>query len=40
MTGTEILAWLILAFADGPDCLLQASKLPKGPSSYPAAEST
>jgi hypothetical protein len=23
--GVEILAWLVLAFADGPDCLLQAS---------------
>ncbi len=25
MTGAEVLAWLVLAFADGPDCLLQAS---------------
>lgn len=33
MTGTEIVAWLVLAFADGPDCLLQASIhwLPEGP---------
>jgi hypothetical protein len=33
MTGVEILAWSVLAFADGPDCLLQASLhgLPKGP---------
>jgi hypothetical protein len=33
MTGVEILAWLVLAFADGPDCLLQASLhwLPEGP---------
>jgi hypothetical protein len=23
--GPEIFAWLVLAFADGPDCLLQAS---------------
>jgi len=32
MTGVEILAWLVLAFADGPDCLLQASlhRLPDG----------
>lgn len=25
MAGVEILAWLVLAFADGPDCLVQAS---------------
>src|SRR5512146_128696 len=25
MTGIEVLAWLVLAFADGPDCLLQGS---------------
>jgi hypothetical protein len=25
MTGVETFAWLVLAFADGPDCLLQAS---------------
>lgn len=33
MTGIEIFAWLVLAFADGPDCLLQASVhlLPEGP---------
>ena len=33
MTGLEIFAWLVLAFADGPDCLLQASVhwLPGGP---------
>jgi hypothetical protein len=33
-TSIEILAWLVLAFADGPDCLLQASVqwLPDGPS--------
>ena len=33
MTGVEVLAWLVLAFADGPDCLLQASLhwLPDGP---------
>lgn len=33
MTGIEIFAWLVLAFADGPDCLLQASVhwLPGGP---------
>jgi hypothetical protein len=33
MTGTEIFAWLVLAFADGPECLLQASIhwLPQGP---------
>lgn len=32
-TGVEILTWLVLAFADGPDCLLQASVqwLPDGP---------
>jgi hypothetical protein len=32
-TGVEIFAWLVLAFADGPDCLLQASVhwLPDGP---------
>lgn len=32
-TGVEILAWLVLAFVDGPDCLLQASVhwLPDGP---------
>ena len=33
MTGVEIFAWLVLAFADGPDCLLQTSmhRLPEGP---------
>ena len=33
MTGIESIAWLVLAFADGPDCLLQASVhwLPEGP---------
>ena len=33
MTGVEMLAWLVLAFADGPDCLLQGSFrwLPDGP---------
>ena len=33
MTGVEIFAWLVLAFVDGPDCLLQASFrwLPDGP---------
>ncbi|HEX8751186.1 MAG TPA: hypothetical protein VF732_08745 [Nitrospira sp.] len=33
MTGVETFAWLVLAFADGPDCLLQASlhRLPEGP---------
>ena len=33
MTGIENFAWLVLAFADGPDCLLQASVhwLPEGP---------
>ena len=33
MTGVEILTWLVLAFVDGPDCLLQASFrwLPDGP---------
>ncbi len=25
MTGVETLAWLVLAFADGSDCLLQGS---------------
>jgi hypothetical protein len=25
MASVEILAWLVLAFADGPDCLVQAS---------------
>jgi hypothetical protein len=25
MAGVEILAWLVLAFADGPECLVQAS---------------
>lgn len=25
MTGIEVFTWLILAFAEGPDCLLQAS---------------
>lgn len=25
MTGVEGFAWLVLAFAEGPDCLLQAS---------------
>ncbi|HKC92790.1 MAG TPA: hypothetical protein VKB81_02090, partial [Nitrospira sp.] len=31
--GIETFAWLVLAFADGPDCLLQASlhRLPEGP---------
>ena len=33
MAGVEILAWLVLAFADGPDCLVQASMQwrPDGP---------
>ena len=33
MAGIEIFAWLVLAFADGPDCLLQASVhwRPEGP---------
>lgn len=33
MTGVEILIWLVLAFADGPECLIQASlhRLPQGP---------
>lgn len=33
MTGVEIFAWLVLAFTDGPECLLQASvhRLPEGP---------
>ena len=33
MTAVEIFAWLVLAFAEGPDCLLQASLhwLPNGP---------
>ena len=33
MTGVDVLAWFVLAFADGPDCLLQASvhRLPEGP---------
>ena len=33
MTGVEMLAWLVLAFADGSNCLLQASEhwLPDGP---------
>lgn len=32
MTGVEALAWLVLAFADGSDCLLQGSfhRLPEG----------
>jgi hypothetical protein len=32
-TGAEVFAWLVLAFADGPDCLLQTSLrwLPEGP---------
>lgn len=25
LTGVEALAWLVLAFADGPDCLVQGS---------------
>lgn len=25
MTGVEVLSWLVLAFADGPECLVQAS---------------
>jgi hypothetical protein len=25
MTAVEIFAWLVMAFAEGPDCLLQAS---------------
>jgi hypothetical protein len=34
MTGVEVLTWLVLAFADGPECLVQASLhgLPNGPS--------
>ena len=33
MTGVETFAWLVLAFADGPDCLLQVAlhRLPEGP---------
>ena len=32
-TGVALYAWLVLAFADGPDCLLQTSlhRLPDGP---------
>lgn len=32
MTGFETLAWLVLTFADGPDCLVQGSFhwLPEG----------
>lgn len=32
MTGVETLAWLVLAFADGSDCLIQGSfhRLPEG----------
>jgi hypothetical protein len=32
MTGVEALAWLVLMFADGSDCLLQGSfhRLPEG----------